>query len=150
MEQNNNTTNKGGWRRWALAEAHRYKRMLGMSDDEWRALLSNWNTESSATMAEGELQQLLSRLAELSGDQPQTDELALWRRRVYGVIGAFLTAKGYEPKAAVIRELAVRGSHDGCTFRELSVNKLKHVYIIYAERVKQLEQQHRWGKKERR
>ena len=147
MENNeNNTTDKGGWRKWALAEAHRYKRMLGMSDDEWAALLSNWNAESSAELAEGELQQMLNRLAELSGDQPIDDELALWRRRVYGVIGSYLRMQGYDAKPRPIRELARRGSH-GTTFNELTVPHLKRVYNIYAERARQLEAKQRFTKK---
>lgn len=123
-------------RRAAIADIHRMKALLGLTDDAYRQMLSGWGVGSSALMTDAQLAELRTRLHDLT--DPRTSrtgrvsgkhdsEMILWRRRVYAVVGQWLHAMGYPPTAQAIRTTVCRATHAD-SFNSVSLSQLKQVY----------------------
>ena len=80
-----------------------------MSDEDWRAFLAQWRVESSKDLTDDQLKELRHRLHDITdprqtatgraeADSKATD-IIKWRKRVYGVIGAWLREGHYKSDA---------------------------------------------------
>ncbi|MEE1346785.1 MAG: phage protein GemA/Gp16 family protein [Bacteroidales bacterium] len=131
------------WRRAALADIHRMKSVLCMSDEDWRAFLAQWRVESSKDLTDDQLKELRHRLHDITdprqtatgraeADSKATD-IIRWRKRVYGVIGAWLREGHYKSDAAAIRTVACRATRRD-DFNQISLSELKQLYHSWCKK----------------
>lgn len=131
-------------RRAAIADVHRMKAIAAMSDEDYRAMLASYGVEHSTELSDAQLSDLRGRMHQLTDAENAVrlhawsdDTLRkanVWRKRVYAVIGSWLTASGYQNTAQAIRTVACRAAHRK-RFANITPSELKQIY-------------HSWKKKE--
>lgn len=127
-------------RRAALADIHRMKHVIGLDRDGWLNFLQAWHVQSSADLSDADLADLRRRLHLITdprrsdtgraGSIDKADDIVLWRRRVYGAIGAFLQAQGYRSDSEAIRTTATRAAARD-SFNAISLTELKQLYHAF-------------------
>ncbi len=119
-------------RHTALADIHRMKNVLCMTDEDWRTFLAQWRVESSKELTNSALHEVRLMLHGMT-DSPTDDERTRWMRRVWSVVGSWLRANGWKNDNDAIRTVVCRAARKKST-REITLGHLKQIY--YAWRAK--------------
>lgn len=124
-------------RRKAIADIHRMKTLLGMSDDEYRVMLSAWGVNSSKDLDDKGLASLRYAMHEktLALHESSSKTLDVWRKRVYGVVGKWLDTCGYTNNAQAIRTIVCRATQRD-NFNKIPASELKQVYHSWSRKLK--------------
>lgn len=125
-------------RRLALADIHRIKNTRGISDENWRLMLTSYGVESSADLPLGQLRLFRRRLHEMFADEVHCDERAKWLKRVYGVVGKWLRDNGWKDDSEAIRTVICRAARKKA-LRSIELSHLKQIYYAWKAKSEQVE-----------
>ena len=116
------------------AKLHVLRGKLGMSDDEYRCMLSgNFGVTSSVDLSAHQLIDLVNTLEKQA--EPELAEMDKWRKRVIASISGYLDSQGIERNIDKVKAIACRAS--GCSrFNAIPKQNLISVYYTFKNKQK--------------
>ena len=117
---------------------HTLAGQLGMTDEDKRALLSQYNVESSVDLSQHELIDVCACLARELDKRDGRDSMDALRKRLIAVIGKFLAMCGKREvtisyiKATACRSCGIR------EFNRIPRQRLRSLYFAYNDKIKDM------------
>lgn len=109
--------------------------VLGLTDDEKRAIVESYGVESSRDMDTHDLIDVCGRLSAQANGKTGAGEMDKLRKRVMAAIGGYLKAAGKNSNAAVIKGIACRAT--GHTdFNKIPRERLRNLVAAFNNKVK--------------
>lgn len=121
------TSKQEAYRKSLIKRLHTVKSEIGLTDYQYRAVLSGFGVESSKQLS---IDELLRAIELLQTRNPDDDK---WRKRCMAVIGAYLRRLNYAENAESIKAVACRASGYE-NFNSIPVSRLRQVYYEFARR----------------
>ena len=129
---------------------HTLAGQLGMTDEDKRALLSQYNVESSVDLSQHQLIDVCACLARELDKRDGRDSMDALRKRLIAVVGKYLTACGKsEVSISYIKGVACRS----CGIREFNRiprERLRSLYGAFALKLKDIKRVEAMYKEARR
>ncbi len=117
---------------------HTLAGQLGMTDEDKRALLSQYNVESSVDLSQHQLVDVCACLARELDKRDGRDSMDTLRKRLIAVVGKFLAMCGKgEVTISYIKATACRS----CGIREFNRiprQRLRSLYFAYNDKIKDM------------
>lgn len=118
-----------------LKKFHALCGVLGLTDDEKRAIVESYGVASSRDMDTHDLIDVCGRLSAQANGKTGAGEMDKLRKRVMAAIGGYLKAAGKESNAAVIKGIACRAT--GHTdFNKIPRERLRNLVAAFNNKVK--------------
>lgn len=123
------TSKQEAYRKSLIKRLHTVKSEIGLTDDQYRAVLSGFGVESSKQLS---IDELLRAIELLHTRNPDDDK---WRKRCMAVIGAYLRRLNYAENADSIKAVACRAAGYE-NFNSIPVSRLREIYYEFLRRNK--------------
>lgn len=118
-----------------LKKFHTLCSVLGLSEDEKRAIVESYGVESSRDMDTHDLINVCANLSDQANKKNGTGDLDRLRKRVMAAIGSYLRSVGKASNASVIKGIACRatGYED---FNKIPRERLRNLIATFNNKVK--------------
>lgn len=118
-----------------LKKFHTLCSVLGLSEDEKRAIVESYGVESSRDMDTHDLINVCANLSEQANKKNGTSDLDKLRKRVMAAIGSYLHSVKRENNASIIKGIACRatGYED---FNKIPRERLRNLIATFNNKVK--------------
>lgn len=118
-----------------LKKFHTLCTVLGLTDDEKRAIVESYGVESSRDMDTHDLINVCAKLSEQANGQIGHGELDKLRKRTMAAIGSYLKSVGKASNSTVIKGIACRAT--GHTdFNKIPKERLRNLIAAFNNKVK--------------
>lgn len=123
-----------------IKKYHTLAGQLGMTDEERRALLSQYNVESSRDLSQHQLIDVCGTLAEELERRDGKDSMSTLRKRLIAVVGKYLKACGKEDVSmSYIKATACRAAEIE-QFNKIPRERLRSLYGAFSLKIKDIKQ----------
>lgn len=122
-----------------IAALHARVNSLGISDENYRAILNSYGAQHSTDLDANTIREILEHLKRFTTPlDPRKVETDKWRRRVMGVAAALMRRTGYPDTTAYIKALACQmASVD--SFNQIPLDRLRSIYNALHHRLNDIE-----------
>ena len=121
-----------------LKKFHTLCSVLGLSEDEKRAIVESYGVESSRDMDTHDLINVCANLSDQVNKKNGTGDLDKLRKRVMAAIGSYLHSVGKESNASVIKGIACRATGYE-EFNKIPRERLRNLIATFNNKVKDAE-----------
>lgn len=122
-----------------LKKFHTLCSVLGLSEDEKRAIVESYGVESSRDMDTHDLINVCANLSDQVNQKNGTGDLDKLRKRVMAAIGNYLTqCPGRQSNASIIKGIACRATGYG-DFNKIPRERLRNLIATFNNKVKDAE-----------
>ena len=118
-----------------LKKFHTLCSVLGLSEDEKRAIVESYGVESSRDMDTHDLINVCANLSEQANKKNGTGDLDKLRKRVMAAIGSYLHSVGKESNASIIKGIACRATEYE-EFNKIPRERLRNLIATFNNKVK--------------
>lgn len=118
-----------------LKKFHTLCSVLGLSEDEKRAIVESYGVESSRDMDTHDLINVCANLSDQVNKKNGTGDLDKLRKRVMAAIGSYLHSVGKERNASVIKGIACRATGYE-EFNKIPRERLRNLIATFNNKVK--------------
>lgn len=124
--------------RGLLKKYHTLCTVLGLTDDQKRAILNSWGVESSRDLDQHQLIDICAKLSEQVNEKEGTASLDKLRKRVMAAIGGWLRESGdRESNPSKIKGIACRASGYK-EFNKIPRERLRNLIATFNNKVKDM------------
>lgn len=118
-----------------LKKFHTLCNVLGLSEDEKRAIVESYGVESSRDMDTHDLINVCANLSDQVNKKNGTGDLDKLRKRVMAAIGSYLHSVGKESNASIIKGIACRATEYE-EFNKIPRERLRNLIATFNNKVK--------------
>ncbi len=118
-----------------LKKFHTLCNVLGLSEDEKRAIVESYGVESSRDMDTHDLINVCANLSDQVNKKNGTGDLDKLRKRVMAAIGSYLHSVGKEGNASIIKGIACRATGYE-EFNKIPRERLRNLIATFNNKVK--------------
>lgn len=118
-----------------LKKFHTLCSVLGLSEDEKRAIVESYGVESSRDMDTHDLINVCANLSDQVNKKNGTGDLDKLRKRVMAAIGSYLHSVGKESNASIIKGIASRATGYE-EFNKIPRERLRNLIATFNNKVK--------------
>ena len=118
-----------------LKKFHTLCSVLGLSEDEKRAIVESYGVESSRDMDTHDLINVCANLSDQANKKSGTGDLDKLRKRVMASIGSYLHSVGKESNASIIKGIACRATGYE-EFNKIPRERLRNIIATFNNKVK--------------
>lgn len=118
-----------------LKKFHTLCSVLGLSEDEKRAIVESYGVESSRDMDTHDLINVCANLSDQVNKKNSTGDLDKLRKRVMAAIGSYLHSVGKESNASIIKGIACRATGYE-EFNKIPRERLRNLIATFNNKVK--------------
>ncbi|MCM1311224.1 MAG: DUF1018 domain-containing protein [Bacteroides sp.] len=118
-----------------LKKYHTLCSVLGLTDEQKRAILQSWGVESSRDLSQHQLIDICAKLSAQVDEKQGTAPLDKLRKQVIAAIGAWLRETGQTESLAKIKGIAERASGYG-DFNKIPRERLRNLIATFNNKVK--------------
>lgn len=123
------TSKQEAYRKSLIKRLHTVKSEIGLTDDQYRAMLSGFGAESSKDLS---IDELIRAIELLQTHNPDDDK---WRKRCIAAIGAYLRATSRTESVELIKGIACNASgYD--SFNRIPTSRLRDIYYEFSRKAK--------------
>lgn len=123
------TSKQEAYRKSLIKRLHTVKSEIGLTDDQYRAVLSGFGVESSKQLS---IDELLRAIELLQTRNPDDDK---WRKRCMAAIGAYLRATNRDENVDLIKGIACKAS-GYVNFSKIPTSRLRDIYYEFSKKAK--------------
>ena len=121
--------------RGILKKFHTLCSVLGLSQDEKRAIVESYGVESSRDMDTHDLINVCAHLSEQANQKSGTGEVDKLRKRVMAAIGSYLHSVNRESNTSIIKGIACRATGYK-EFNKIPRERLRNLIATFNNKVK--------------
>ena len=118
-----------------LKKFHTLCSVLGLSEDEKRAIVESYGVESSRDMDTHDLINVCANLSDQANKKSGTGDLDKLRKRVMASIGSYLHSIGKKSNASIIKGIACRATGYE-EFNKIPRERLRNIIATFNNKVK--------------
>lgn len=123
------TSKHEAYRKSLIKRLHTVKSEIGLTDDQYRAVLSGFGVESSKQLS---IDELLRAIELLQTRNPDDDK---WRKRCIAAIGAYLRVTNRKENTDLIKGIACKAS-GYANFNKIPTSRLRDIYYEFSRKAK--------------
>lgn len=123
------TSKQEAYRKNLIKRLHAAKTEIGLTDDQYRAMLSGFGVESSKQLS---IDELIRAIELLRTRNPDDDK---WRKRCIAAIGAYLRVTNRKENADLIKGIACKAS-GYANFNKIPTSRLRDIYYEFTRKAK--------------
>lgn len=123
------TSKQEAYRKNLIKRLHAAKTEIGLTDDQYRAMLSGFGVESSKQLS---IDELIRAIELLQTRNPDDDK---WRKRCIAAIGAYLRATNRTENTDLIKGIACKAS-GYANFNKIPTSRLRDIYYEFTRKAK--------------
>jgi hypothetical protein len=123
------TSKQEAYRKSLIKRLHTVKSEIGLTDDQYRAVLSGFGVESSKQLS---IDELLRAIELLQTRNPDDDK---WRKRCIAAIGAYLRVTNRKENTDLIKGIACKAS-GYANFNKIPTSRLRDIYYEFSRKAK--------------
>lgn len=123
------TSKQEAYRKNLIKRLHAAKTEIGLTDDQYRAMLSGFGVESSKQLS---IDELIKAIELLQTRNPDDDK---WRKRCIAAIGAYLRVTNRKENTDLIKGIACKAS-GYANFNKIPTSRLRDIYYEFTRKAK--------------
>lgn len=123
------TSKQEAYRKNLIKRLHAAKTEIGLTDDQYRAMLSGFGVESSKQLS---IDELIRAIELLQTRNPDDDK---WRKRCIAAIGAYLRVTNRKENTDLIKGIACKAS-GYANFNKIPTSRLRDIYYEFTRKAK--------------
>ena len=123
------TSKQEAYRKNLIKRLHAAKTEIGLTDDQYRAMLSGFGVESSKQLS---IDELIKAIELLQTRNPNDDK---WRKRCIAAIGAYLRVTTRKENTDLIKGIACKAS-GYANFNKIPTSRLRDIYYEFTRKAK--------------
>lgn len=123
------TSKQEAYRKDLIKRLHAAKTEIGLTDDQYRAMLSGFGVESSKQLS---IDELIRAIELLQTRNPDDDK---WRKRCIAAIGAYLRVTNRKENTDLIKGIACKAS-GYANFNKIPTSRLRDIYYEFTRKAK--------------
>ena len=123
------TSKQEAYRKNLIKRLHAAKTEIGLTDDQYRAMLNGFGVESSKQLS---IDELIKAIELLQTRNPNDDK---WRKRCIAAIGAYLRVTNRKENTDLIKGIACKAS-GYANFNKIPTSRLRDIYYEFTRKAK--------------
>lgn len=123
------TSKQEAYRKNLIKRLHAVKTEIGLTEDQYRAVLIGFGVDSSKQLS---IDELIKAINLLQAHNPDDDK---WRKRCIAAIGAYLRATNRTESIDLIKGIACKASNYD-SFNRIPTTRLRDIYYEFSRKAK--------------